>query len=157
MYETRWITKDEITIVADYWYRMAAEMGEVDGIPKPDVTRKEEVEKLFQREFDSGLLRFRVAVAEDNHIVACAGGLLREEYAFPLAEEQSLFGWVIAVYTVENHRKNGLAHQLVDDICLWLKQKGATRARLWSSIKGRKVYEDLGFEDMLDMSKSLES
>ncbi|MEH7246859.1 GNAT family N-acetyltransferase [Neobacillus niacini] len=155
MYETRWTTNEEITIMADYWYRMASEMEETDGIPKPELHRVEEVKHLFVKESNLGNLMFRVAIDSNDNIVACAGGLIRTEYSYPLAEEQSLFGWVIAVYTLKNHRNNGLAYKLVDEICLWLKQKGAKRARLWSSSTGRRVYEDLGFKNMMDMSKPL--
>ncbi|WP_165997790.1 GNAT family N-acetyltransferase [Bacillus sp. Cs-700] len=155
MYETRWNTNKEIPIMADLWYKMACEMGDVDGIPKPDVKRLEEVKSLFLKEFELGNLVFRVATDSNDNIVACSGGLIRTEYSYPLAEEQSLFGWVIAVYTKENHRNNGLAYKLVDETCGWLKGKGAIRARLWSSSTGRKVYGNLGFKDMMDMSKSL--
>jgi GNAT superfamily N-acetyltransferase len=155
MYDTRWTTNDEITTMADYWYKMACEMGEIDGIPKPDLKRFEEVKNLFLNECESGNLTFRIAVDKKDNIVACAGGLIREEYSYPLAEERSLFGWVIAVYTLKNHRKNGLAQKLVDEVCLWLKEKGAKRARLWSSSTGRSVYENLGFKNMMDMSKPL--
>jgi GNAT superfamily N-acetyltransferase len=155
MYQTRWITKEEIAMMPDFWYRMACEMGEIDGVPKPDLERLEEVKSLFYKEFESGRLMFRVAVDRSGKIVACAGGLLRKEYSFPLAIEQTLFGWVIAVYTDKDHRRNGLAYMLVEDICLWLKEKGADRARLWSSSAGRSVYENLGFEKMMDMVKPL--
>lgn len=155
MYKTRWSTNDEITVMVDYWYKMATEMGENDGIPKPDLQRIEGVKNLFIREYELGNLKFRVAVDSNDNIVACAGGLIRTEYSYPLAEEPSLFGWVISVYTLKKHRNNGLAYNLVDEICLWLRDKGAKRARLWSSSSGRKVYENLGFKDMLDMSKPL--
>ena len=155
MYETRWATEGEISLLADYWYRMACEMGECDGIPKPDLQRAEEVKNLFSKEYKSGNLSFRVAVDNEDNIVACAGGLVRTEYPFPLAPEQSLFGWVISVYTLKEHRKNGLAHKLVDEICSWLHQKGAKRARLWASSAGRSVYEHLGFQNMMDMTKTL--
>jgi GNAT superfamily N-acetyltransferase len=155
MYQTRLITKEEIALMADFWYRMACEMGEIDGIPNPDLERLEEVKSLFYNEFESGRLMFRVAVDSSGKIVACAGGLLRKEYSYPLAKEQTLFGWVIAVYTIREHRRNGLAYMLVEDICLWLKEKGADRARLWSSSAGRRVYENMGFEKMMGMVKSL--
>ena len=72
MYETRWSTKDEITIIVDFWCRMANEMGEHDGTPKPDIQRIEQVKNLFIRECESGNLKFRVAIDRHDHIVACA-------------------------------------------------------------------------------------
>ncbi|GAA0339966.1 hypothetical protein GCM10008967_32940 [Bacillus carboniphilus] len=155
MYITKWAKREELGFMADYWYQMASEMAEIDGVPKPDTERHKRVKALFEKEWEAGKLMFRVVVDQDNQIVACAGGLLRTEYAFPLAEEQTPFGWVIAVYTEKQHRNKGLAAKLVDEVCVWLKEKGAHRARLWSSTKAREVYEKLGFSNMLDMSKSL--
>jgi predicted GNAT family acetyltransferase len=77
------------------------------------------------------------------------------EYSFLLSDEQTPFGWIVAVYTLEQHRNKGLAYQLVEEVCSWLKEKGAARARLWSSSSGRNVYERLGFKSMIDMEKSL--
>ncbi|MFD2507741.1 GNAT family N-acetyltransferase [Halalkalibacter alkalisediminis] len=111
-------------------------MGEVDNIPKPDLHKLERVKQLFLDESEMNQLLFKVAIDKDGAIVACAGGLLKMEYAFPLAEEQSLFGWIINVYTVEQHRNNGLASKLVEEVCDWLKEKGANRARLWASSSG---------------------
>ncbi|QXJ37017.1 Acetyltransferase (GNAT) family protein [Parageobacillus caldoxylosilyticus] len=155
MYETRWATKNELPLIAEFWFRMACEMGEIDGIPLPDSQKVNEVERLFFKESENGNLMFRVAESEKKEIVACAGGLLRKEYFFPLSEEQTPFGWIIAVYTLPQHRGNGLAYQLVDEVCSWLKDNGAKRARLWSSSRARKLYESLGFKSMLDMEKPL--
>jgi GNAT superfamily N-acetyltransferase len=155
MYRTRNATDEEVPLMAGHWYQMACEMSEIDGMPKPDIHRIEVVKSLFLREWEAGHLMFRVAVDESDQIAACAGGLLRREYPYPLAEEQTLFGWVISVFTLENHRHNGLATILTDEVCEWLKQRGAKRARLWSSSTGRSVYEKSGFKPMLDMVKPL--
>lgn len=155
MYTTRWATKNDLPFILNFWFEMACEMGEIDAIPLPDSERVMEVERLFLKESEDGNLKFRVAENGKKDIVACAGGLLRKEYLFPLSEAQTLFGWIISVYTLPQHRSNGLAYQLVDEVCSWLKDNGAKRARLWSSSNGRKVYESLGFKSMLDMEKML--
>jgi predicted GNAT family acetyltransferase len=155
MYETRWATKSELPILAEYWYQMACEMGKKDGIPIPNVERVNEIRNFFLKEFENNNLRFRIALDKEGNIVACAGGLIRMEYATPLSEEQTPFGWVICVYTVSNHRKKGLASRLVEEVCSWLKERGAKRARLWASAEGRRVYENIGFSQMMDMEKVL--
>jgi GNAT superfamily N-acetyltransferase len=155
MYITRWATKNEFPLLAEYWFKMACEMGEKDGIPIPNIERVNEVRNLFLKESEENNLRFRVAVDEKGNIVACAGGLIRMEYATPLSEEQTPFGWVIGIYTINNHRKKGLASQLVEEVCSWLKERGAKRARLWASSQGRRIYESIGFSPMLDMEKVL--
>ncbi|MFZ7132134.1 MAG: GNAT family N-acetyltransferase [Eubacteriales bacterium] len=155
MYETRWATFSELSVIVNYWKMMTNEMTERDNIPQLDIRMAEKVERLFINETESGNLKFRVAVDESDSIVACAGGLIRMEYAYPLAEKQSPFGWIISVYTSRNYRNHGLANKLVDEVCFWLKEKGAKRARLWSSHSGKRIYEGLGFKNMIDMTKSL--
>ncbi len=34
MYKIRWTSFNELDIITDYWFMMATEMGEIDGIPK---------------------------------------------------------------------------------------------------------------------------
>ena len=155
MYETRLAKREELPLIGNYWFRMASEMGEVDDIPVPSSQRVLEVIAIFEKEFDAGNIMFKIATDEKNEIVACAGGLIREEYSFPLSEEKSIFGWVIAVYTLPAHRKLGLSSRLVEEVCNWLKDQGAVRARLWSSSSARGMYENLGFRNMVDMEKTL--
>lgn len=155
MYEIRLAKREELHLIGNYWFRMASEMGEIDGIPVPSSDRVMEVIAIFEKEFDARNIIFKVAVDQKSEIVACAGGLIREEYIFPLSEDKSIFGWVIGVYTLPGHRKTGIASLLVEEICSWLKDQGAVRARLWSSSSARGIYESLGFRNMLDMEKTL--
>lgn len=62
---------------------------------------------------------------------------------------------MISVYTFPPYRKNGLASQLVEEVCEWLQDRGARRARLWASVEGRRVYERIGFHSMMDMERPL--
>ena len=155
MFTYRWASPQDLPIIAGLWHKMADEMGKQDGIPVPDEERLKEVQRLFEYEYTAERLSFRVALNEEGEIVACAGGLLRNEYAFPLSSEQTLFGWVVSVYTAEECRRNGLASRLVEDVCAWLKEKGARRARLWSSSHASDLYASLGFTRMIDMEKTL--
>ncbi|ADC51541.1 GCN5-related N-acetyltransferase [Alkalihalophilus pseudofirmus OF4] len=155
LYKTRWATADELPIMSEYWCLMANEMADNDGTPEPDNERVYQVKELFINEYKAGHLAFRVAVDKEDRIIACAGGLIRTEYAYPLAEEPTLFGWIISVYTNKAHRKQGLAKDLIDEICLWLKENGANRARLWSSSLAKNMYEELGFQQMFDLEKKL--
>jgi GNAT superfamily N-acetyltransferase len=134
---------------------MSADMCADDGVPLPGEARRAEVDALFATEMAAGKLAFRVAVAPDGAIIACAGGLLRTEYVVPLSTEQVPFGWVVVVYTMPEHRGHGLATRLTTEVCKWLEQQGARRARLWASSAGRPVYERLGFRPMFDMAKPL--
>lgn len=155
MFTYRWATGQELPMIACLWHRMACEMGKLDGIPVPDEERQKEVQMFFENEYNAKRLNFRVALNDNGEIIACAGGLVRKEYAFPLSGEQTLFGWVVAVYTAEHCRRNGLASRLVGDVCSWLKEQGAERARLWPSSSAAGMYGKLGFTRMIDMEKPL--
>ncbi|MEC2072555.1 GNAT family N-acetyltransferase [Alkalihalophilus marmarensis] len=155
LYKFRWATAVEVPDMSEYWCLMANEMADIDGTPEPDNERVNQIKELFVNEYKAGHLAFRVAVDKEDRIIACAGGLIRTEYAYPLAEEPTLFGWIISVYTIKVHRKQGLAHQLINDICLWLKENGAKRARLCASSLAINLYEDLGFQQMIEMEKKL--
>lgn len=49
MYETRWATYNELNIVAECWYKMACEMGEIDRIPKPSSTAGRSEKSISER------------------------------------------------------------------------------------------------------------
>ncbi|KGA96032.1 GCN5 family acetyltransferase [Alkalihalobacillus alcalophilus ATCC 27647 = CGMCC 1.3604] len=155
MYETRQATELELEQISEFWYKMTCEMSEIDQIPIPNQERVQKVKELFEDRALKGELMFRVAVNSEGHLVACAGGLLREEYLYPLAAEQTLIGWVVSVYTEQGYRKQGLARLLVDEVNTWLKEKGCGRVRLWSSTAAKPLYNDLGFSQMPIMTKSL--
>lgn len=151
----RWAVADEYETLGDLWYRMVCDMSPRDGVPIPTPERVEGVKAMFRAETLAGRLVHRVACDGSGAVIACAGGLLREEYPFPLATEPVPFGWVINVYTLPAFRGQGLASRLVDDVCGWLRERGARRARLWASSEGHSVYAKLGFRQMMDMEKPL--
>ncbi|WP_254698564.1 hypothetical protein [Parageobacillus sp. VR-IP] len=68
MYETRWATKNKLPLIAEFWFRMACEMGEIDGIALPDSQKVNEVERLFFKESENGNLMFRVAESEKKRL-----------------------------------------------------------------------------------------
>ncbi len=150
-----WAEKGDIKTLTDFWYAMTCEMEEKDGIPRPSMGRVHEVYHFFLKEYEKKNLVFRIAKNNSGQIVACSGGLLRSEYAYPLAEKQTLYGWIVNVYTKKEYRRNGLASQLTADVCEWLKTNGAKRARLWTSSQARRVYERLGFSQSHEMEKQL--
>ncbi|MGM8216435.1 GNAT family N-acetyltransferase [Bacillaceae bacterium W0354] len=152
---TTWATKEDINKLTELWYAMTTEMEEVEGIPRPSLEKVKEVNELFNREYNQGNLMFRIVKDNAGTIITCSGGLLRSEYAYPLAEEQSIFGWVINVYTIKEYRRQRLASKLTNEVCNWLKTKGANRAKLWTSSQAREMYRNLGFTESFEMDKKL--
>lgn len=155
MYKTRFATIDDLPKLVTCWTKMTVEMSEPDGTPLPTEERIAEINELFHQRFTEGTLIFRVAVDVNDNIAACAGGLVRHDYAWPLSKEPVKVGWVVSVYTEAEHRKQGLAYTVVNEVCQWLQEKEVTMIRLWASQQGKPTYTKLGFETSSFMEKFL--
>ena len=153
MYTTRFATLEEIPKLVECWTKMTIEMSEPDGTPLPTDERITEIYEIFEARIKDGSLIFRVAVDDNGEIAACAGGLIRYDYMWPLSKDPSPVGWVVSVYTDHNHRKQGLANKIVNEVCEWLQQKEVSMIRLWASKQGKPTYEKLGFEQSSFMEK----
>ncbi|MCU0482413.1 MAG: GNAT family N-acetyltransferase [Anaerolineae bacterium] len=53
--------------------------------------------------------------------------------------------YVCNVYTENSHRKQGIAHRLVDVMLAYCKECGYKRVRLHASVFGKPIYEQIGF------------
>src|SRR5690606_9447678 len=153
MYTTRFATVEDLPTLVKCWTKMTVEMSEPDGTPLPTDERITEIKEIFYNRFTEGNLIFRVAVNDKDEIVACAGGLIRLDYPWPLSKDPVRVGWVVSVYTEINHRKQGLAYKIVNEVCEWLQQNEVTMIRLWASQQGKSTYEKLGFETSSFMEK----
>ena len=155
MYTTRVALKEELPQLVQFWTKMTIEMSEVEATPLPSAERIEEIKEIFESRYDSGELMFRVAVNEQNQIIACAGGLVRLDYPWPLSKQTEKVGWVVSVYTDIDHRKQGLAYRIVQEVCEWLQSQEVMTIRLWASQQGKPTYEKLGFYTMSFMEKDV--
>lgn len=153
MYKTRFATEEDLPIIVQYWTKMSIEMSKSDSTPMPTDERIEEINQLFHMKHRQGDLIFRVAVDKHNQIVACAGGLIRYDYPWPLSSEQAKVGWVVSVYTELEHRKQGLAYNIVQEVTNWLESQQVQIIRLWASQHGKTTYEKLGFMQTTFMDK----
>lgn len=153
MYNTRFATQEDLNIIVKHWTKMSIEMSESDGTPLPTDERIAEVSQLFHKKYSQGELIFRVALDEQHNIVACAGGLIRYDYPWPLSSEKAKVGWVVSVYTEVEHRKRGLALKIVDEVTRWLEAQQVAMVRLWASQHGKPTYEKLGFKQTTFMDK----
>lgn len=53
--------------------------------------------------------------------------------------------YVCNVYTEKSHRKQGIAHEMVNVMLAYCKEKGYLRVRLHASVFGKPIYEEMGF------------
>lgn len=156
MYTTRFATAEDLPTLVKCWTKMTIEMSEPDGTPLPTDERIAEIYELFHERFNKGELIFRVATDEQDKIVACAGGLIRYDYPWPLSKQPEPIGWVVSVYTDINHRKQGLAYKIVNEVTECLSDKQVSYIRLWASKQGKPTYYKLGFEDSPFMDKFIQ-
>jgi len=88
----------------------------------------------------------------DGEIAGCGGVCLYEEMPSP-DNPSGLCGYLMNIYTRENHRRQGIAKA----VCQWLIQKararGAGKIYLETSECGRNLYQSLGFREMRDYLK----
>jgi GNAT superfamily N-acetyltransferase len=54
--------------------------------------------------------------------------------------------WVVNVYTEPDHRRQGLARQLMEELVAWCRAEGFRWLYLHASQFGRPLYESMGFE-----------
>jgi GNAT superfamily N-acetyltransferase len=87
-----------------------------------------------------------------NEIVAGAGVRLRQLPPFPEIPIGGQDAHIINVYTDPQHRRRGLAGQLVSAILDWCVDQAMAKVTLSTSEFGRHLYERLGFVEMNEMS-----
>ena len=86
---------------------------------------------------------------EKERIVSCAMLCCVKEMPIQ-ANPSGRIGYIHNVFTLSEHRGQGLAEQLVIHCLHSAKEWGAGRVRLGASEQGRPLYEKLGFWPMPD-------
>ena len=90
-------------------------------------------------------------VAEvSGHVVASGCVWLRPAQPFP-GRTQTLFPYVLSMYTERGHRKKGLAARLVRETTRWSRTQGYGRLTLHAATKARPLYRRLGFQRSWEM------
>jgi GNAT superfamily N-acetyltransferase len=62
---------------------------------------------------------------------------------------------ILNVYTDPDHRRQGIARQLMQTMITWCKNEGLANVTLHASDDGRHLYETLGFEPTNEMRLKL--
>ncbi len=96
-----------------------------------------------------------LAVAEDGAVVAGAGIWLFE-WPPTFHSPQRLRAYLLNVYTEPEHRRHGIAHELVRACVQECRDRDVKLILLHASDEGRAVYASLGFKDSNEMRLFLE-
>ncbi|HWW87233.1 MAG TPA: GNAT family N-acetyltransferase, partial [Vicinamibacterales bacterium] len=84
-------------------------------------------------------------------VVAGAGVLLHQYYPSRANPRGRPTAYILNVFTEPDHRRQGLAHDLISEILAWCRVHDIPRASLHASRFGRSVYNRLGFKETNEM------
>lgn len=84
--------------------------------------------------------------AEDNGVPVASAGIVFYQQP-PLYHNLSgSVAYILNVYTLPSHRKQGIARQLFERILEEARQRDTGKISLHASVDGRHLYEQFGFE-----------
>jgi GNAT superfamily N-acetyltransferase len=78
-------------------------------------------------------------------VVAGGGLIVRRLLPRPGNLQGGAEGYILNVYTEPEHRRRGLARELMEVILAWCRENHIARITLHASEEGRALYEGLGF------------
>jgi GNAT superfamily N-acetyltransferase len=141
-YRIRQATVSDAPVIARHRVCMFQDMGELSANEAAVVeaaSRMRLVDQLVSGDYVGW-------VAETGgQVVAGAGTLLHEYHPTRGNPRGRPTAYILNVYTEPDHRRHGLAHQLIVEILAWCRTHDIPRASLHASRFGRSVYERLGF------------
>jgi len=147
-YSLRLALPQDAEVIARHRALMFLDMGSVT---------QEESDQLFaaslpwlQRILATGDYIAWLALQQDE-VVAGGGIYLREIGPVPGCYRTGRWGHIMNVYTVETHRRRGLARLLMQTILEWSANNHLDHVTLAASEEGRPLYEALGFIPTADM------
>lgn len=145
--------KSDIPFIVTLRMQMLAECGVkedsmIDGVRELSM-------EWYSREYGRGTMAHFVARGPDNHPVAIAGALIKNDYPHSYLKP-GYYGWIMDVYTIPSYRNKGLATRLITRAQQWLLGKGAYEAKLAAlDQRGSWFFEKLGYRSTREVSINL--
>ncbi len=147
-YSIRLATAEEAPILAEMRRRMFLDLG------KPDNEVVRGVVQAFIPWIADAITNGRylawIVSAPNGDIVSNAGMLLIE-WPPNTRDLNPLRGYIMNVWTHPDHRRRGLARQLMDAILAEASRRNIKVTALHASDDGRTLYEQLGFRQSREM------
>jgi GNAT superfamily N-acetyltransferase len=144
----RTATNDDIEAILRHRREMFREMG------GRYARTLEQFEEASRRYFEEGLRsgRYRgIFVEKSDHIVAGGGLLIADWPGSPLNFEPRR-AWILNIFVEPQHRREGLARMVIEDLLRWCRENGFRSVALHASENGRNLYEKLGFRSTNEMN-----
>ena len=128
------------SMFADMGNRERADLDAMDASSRP----------LFARALGEGSYRGWLAQEHDGRVVA-GGGIILLPYHSSPRDPSPQRAWIVNMYTEPEHRRQGLARRLMDEMIGWCRGRRMTTVYLHASEEGRALYESLGFTPTNEM------
>ncbi len=147
-YRTRRATPKDSLVLADMRRRMFIAMG------KPDDDRMQNMVRAFAAwvadAISRGVYVGWVVETPEREPVANAG-LFLLEWPPHLRDIGVMRGYILNVWTNEDHRRKGIARELMGTIMSEARRRNIRVLTLHASDEGKHVYEELGFRQSREM------
>ncbi len=152
-YTTRLTTIDDLDTIADHRYLMFVDIG----LDKTTLKKDRVVYIAWLEECIKASNYIGLVIETDGKIVAGAGMWLSDGPPLPNLNSYNFRrATIVNVYTTPDHRRKGLARQLVDGLLDIAREKNILAVRLHASDAGRPLYESIGFRQTKEMLLPLE-
>ena len=109
---------------------------------------------LLRRGLLDGTYRGWLVETAGAGIVAGGGVIILEFQSHPI-DPVPRRAWVVNMFTEPEHRRRGLARQLMETMTGWCRAEGMRQLYLHASEDGRALYESLEFEPTNEMCLAL--
>ena len=141
-------TAADLDVVMHHRRSMFADMGNRD--PAALDAMEASSRPLFARGLADGSYRGWLAEDEDGRVVA-GGGIIMLSYHSSPHDPEARRAWIVNMYTEREHRRQGLARRLMEEMIAWCRAQPMTTIYLHASDEGRALYESLGFTPTNEM------
>lgn len=140
--QIRLATLADIPTILHHRRSMYQDMGTVDARAL-DIMESTS-EKYFRSAIATGAYRGFLAETNEGKVVA-GGGIVISHWPGHPGELHPRRAMILNMYTEKDHRRRGIARQLMLNMMDWLRKEEFPKVALHASDEGRPLYHSLGF------------
>lgn len=147
-YRIRRATMEDAPAIARHRVAMFRDMGDVN---EDDVARLESASFVHMRQMMAERRYLGWLAERQGEIVAGGGLIISQLLPRPGAIDGGAQALIVNVYCEPEHRRRGLARELMTAMLDWCKRDRIAKVVLHASQDGRPLYESLGFVQTNEM------
>ena len=143
-YEVRDARPDDADVLTEFRLAMSRDAGFLSD--DDDVAAlREATREYMRRAVASG--EFRAWLAERDGVPVASAAVLPRRQPPNRRDLLGREAYVLNVYTLPEHRRNGLATLLTERVLAWCEEQGIKKIVLHATEDGARIYERFGFQD----------